>query len=254
MTLRQNADKWEKAFYVIAIFVFGGLEIQNLYHDRAEHDKSESAARAHETQAFKDIGDGIKTAIANSQTQFDATMSKVNSTLQASETAAQNSRPIAEIVGEQIVPIPTDPTKPTTVNVGSTLAWNFNFGNAGTAPAKKVRFAVAAYVEKPDDLAAQAAIEKKFEKTWSIKQLTTTDLKPADSRFTTFYSDKFTQEDISNLAAGAHTIYIIWRVAWSDDGGRWVSQECQGYQDMRHDLIVAHPCGSYHKVRYPFRQ
>jgi cell division protein FtsL len=73
--------KWEKAFWTIVMFVLMGLEIRSIYLDRKAHDIEQATARAEQLQHFKEIGDGIRQAIDDSQTQFNATMKRSDSIL-----------------------------------------------------------------------------------------------------------------------------------------------------------------------------
>lgn len=74
----------EKAIWTFVMFLLVGLEFRTLYLDRADHDQKEDDARKLQLQGFKDIGDGIKSAIEKSQEQFDTTV-KNSTDAQAAE-------------------------------------------------------------------------------------------------------------------------------------------------------------------------
>jgi hypothetical protein len=73
--------KWEKAAWTFVMFALMWLEIRSIYLDRRAHDVEQAAARKEQLKHFKEVGDGITTAIDESQKQFDATMQRSNSIL-----------------------------------------------------------------------------------------------------------------------------------------------------------------------------
>ncbi len=69
--------KWEKALWTFVMFALVLLEIRSIYLDRSAHDREQAAARAEQLSQFEAIAQRIDTSIANSQKQFDATMSGI---------------------------------------------------------------------------------------------------------------------------------------------------------------------------------
>jgi hypothetical protein len=256
MTLRPSQSASEKAFWILVIFACGVLEITNLYYDRAQHDQAEHVARQNEALAFKAIADGINTSIQNDQVQFAETIGKLNSTLHASENAALNTAPFANIRVTLVAPVTADPNQPILIEVGKKMQWNIYFLNIGTSVAKDVKYAAMAFFAKPDDKEAQAAIAKMFNDEWPKRKLERPklDLKTNDQLFFTFSSEAVTADQISSLNVGSNTIYIYSRFVWSDPTGRWASDRCEGYQDIKHDFAVTHRCPVYSKDRYAFKQ
>jgi hypothetical protein len=56
------------------VFALLWLELKSVYQDRDEHDKQQSEARTRETESFKEIANGISSAITFSQRQFQTTI------------------------------------------------------------------------------------------------------------------------------------------------------------------------------------
>jgi hypothetical protein len=229
------------------------MEISNLYYDRAQHDKTEHEARENEAKAFKGIADGISKSIANSQTQFAATMGQINNTLQASENAAENTQPIANIRVTQYSPTDLDPSKGLIAAVGLKFRVDIYLVNAGTATATNLKSAAKLYVAKPDNKDAQGDIAKRFDEQWARSAIAKPTVAPGEQMFSTFSSDAFDEEQASSLNSGAATIYILARFVWSDPTGRWASDQCLGYQNVTQNLIVTHYCQTHITQRYPLK-
>jgi hypothetical protein len=74
------------------------LEITNLYRDRAEHDKEQAQARKEELDSFKTIARGTDTAIQQSQRQFEATITRLDSSPSQERTTLLNTMPRAVLI------------------------------------------------------------------------------------------------------------------------------------------------------------
>ncbi len=74
--IREKVGRREKAIWSLVLVLLLGFELKSIYQDRNEHDKQQADARQSQLEGFRQIGDGIKTAIQNSQNQFDATMQR----------------------------------------------------------------------------------------------------------------------------------------------------------------------------------
>lgn len=86
VTIWPPESKWRKAAWLAIFFWLGGFEIHNLYRDRDEHDAREREAREHEAKAFSKIGEGIQNSIMQAQTDFNATMERLEGVRSKEET------------------------------------------------------------------------------------------------------------------------------------------------------------------------
>ncbi len=60
--------------------------------------------------------------------------------------------------------------------------------------------------------------------------------------FISFDSDPLTNDDVAALANATKTLYVVLRLSWVDETGRWASDLCAGYQDKLFTSEVTHPC------------
>jgi len=89
VTIQPQMTDNHRVVWLVIVFVLFFVEFRAINRDRDLHDKEQANARAVETQNFRDIGDGIKQAIQESQRQFDATMKSMKGLW--SETTGGNS-------------------------------------------------------------------------------------------------------------------------------------------------------------------
>jgi hypothetical protein len=82
MTVRGERIKtWEKVGWIIVAFVLFMVETRTIYRDREEQNRQFSEERAHETERFNRIVDGLKGTIAISDKHFNSTMLKMKDLL-----------------------------------------------------------------------------------------------------------------------------------------------------------------------------
>ncbi len=79
VTPRSPKNLWEKTVWIAIFFVLSGLEIQNLYRDRAEQNQEQRNARREERDAFQAIANRLTAEMAANQRQFEASLAKLNS-------------------------------------------------------------------------------------------------------------------------------------------------------------------------------
>jgi hypothetical protein len=79
---------WSKAAW-LGVFVFlGFFEVQNLYRDRASHDKEQTESNQKQKEAFQGIANGITATINSGQQQFEATMERAGKVLSTTQSIA----------------------------------------------------------------------------------------------------------------------------------------------------------------------
>ncbi len=71
----------EKAVWTAMMFMLLLLELRTLYLDRDEHDREQAFARCEELRSFTQIATTLGSAISSNQEHFNATMSKLEDTL-----------------------------------------------------------------------------------------------------------------------------------------------------------------------------
>jgi hypothetical protein len=79
-----------KLLATLAIFVLMGIELRDIRKDRIKSDTEQAAARAASEANFKAIGNGISSAIAQSQNQFSTTVQHVDHVSGLAEKALNN--------------------------------------------------------------------------------------------------------------------------------------------------------------------
>jgi hypothetical protein len=70
MTIWPPEEKWSKAFWLLVILIFTGLEIQSIYKDREEYDKQRIAIVKEEREGFRDILARFDTLIKRQEELF----------------------------------------------------------------------------------------------------------------------------------------------------------------------------------------
>lgn len=240
----EKMGRGEKALWTLLLFILFGLELRTLYLDRDEHDAQQAQARCQQLESFQKIADGINTAITTSQSQFNQTMLGLQTTIGGTQQAIKNTTPYADIqvdwMGGPI--INGNPHTPISLVFGTPIAVNLFYHNAGLARADGVRVWFHFYVGKPDNLAAQRAIEKEFDKDWKAKSKSVeVPLAPgAQPVFSSFFQT-FSDDDAKALHDG-QTIYGMTRFEYRDRTGHWYFDDCNGFQEPLHDLQIAHSC------------
>jgi len=122
--------KWEKSVWTFVMFALMLLELRSIYLDRRAHDTEQARARAEQLQHFKEIGEGIKASIADSDRKFAATMGKENQVLE-NITGGNSFAIVTPQVWAGLAPIPLsirNQGKQTLTGVTITIrnAQNFN--------------------------------------------------------------------------------------------------------------------------------
>jgi hypothetical protein len=250
MTFRGELSGLEKFFWTLVLFAFLFVELRAIDKDRATYASEQKEIRGKEAEQFNAIGEEIKLAIKQGQDNFATTATGLSTTIRAVEKTIGNTEPRALI---RIADV-----RPVTNNMRANTPFEFNiwFVNIGNEVATNVIEDGRAYVRKPDDLAVEKEISKDFNKWWVASEHKEPDTtSPSDpSTFFTF-KQTFSQSELHAISQHLETIYVIVRFEYSDHRGRWSTDLCLSYQDLMHDLTVAHPCGrEYSNPHYVVRQ
>jgi len=241
----------EKALWTFVMFALVLLEIRSIYLDRNAHDREQKEARDIQLSEFKKIADGIDRTLEQNQKNFAATIKPLNNTLRtATQTLAYTSpKAIGRFTATQLLPqfLP--------VGVGKHLRFNVYYTNDGNESGRKCIVDVRFYVGKPLSAEAEAKIWLDFNQWWpSVGHSKCLTLMPRDTApFGSFSTADFKQEEVDGLSNGTLTLYVLKRLIYSDSAGRWRTDDCFQYQDVRSDFEVSKPClnPDYYKSRYP---
>ena len=76
VTIQPQMTDGHRLVWMVIMSIPFFVKFRSIDHDRYIHDKEQAEIRATETQNFREIGDGIKQAIRESQSQFAATMKR----------------------------------------------------------------------------------------------------------------------------------------------------------------------------------
>ena len=239
--------KREKAVWTSVMFALVGLEIRSIYLDREVHDKEQAVARAEQLKQFSEIAKGIDTTIDNSQKQFDATIGRINTTLQTSERTLKNTQPYASLEFKKISAAATSRE----VGVGRQIEFNIDYTNAGNDLATNPVFDAKAYVRKLDRKAEQE-IAGDFNKWWkrSKHQSDPLPIIPHPPTITfSFKTAPLTQDEVNGISDHTQTIYVLIRFTWLDRTGRWINDDCFWFSDVSQNFN-GRPCDVFRQYRY----
>ncbi len=87
VTIQPRMTDSHRLAWIVIIFALFFVEFRAINQDRYLHDKEQAETRAKETQNFHNIAEGIKQAIQESQTQFDATMNRSDQVIKLQRNA-----------------------------------------------------------------------------------------------------------------------------------------------------------------------
>jgi len=250
VTIWPPESNWSKAAWLLVFFACTALEIATLYQERAENQKQQIDARQQQLDSFNTIATGINTAISNNQQQFSVTMEGFQKTLKAADQTINNTRPKAIVeFGELSGGVPL-------LAANQQIIFNLHFVNAGNDTATRVSALAIIYIRKLDDEDSQKGILADFDGRWrgGYRNVQITSLPIGNKPFFSVTSDPLTTEDVESLTKQAKTVYIVSRVTWADQIGRWATDYCGAYQDKVFTTPVLHPCSFIHAegVRYKY--
>jgi hypothetical protein len=246
MAFHEGPTQAEKAGWMLFITALMVAEIRNLY-----------VADLEQSQIFGDISKNFKATQkgldatadkiqAVNQQQHD-TLDEVKQTLQASQAAARNTQPFADIEFEQMQPVGLLNLLP-----NGHLRFSIFYKNVGndmpTGPVMDFRD----YVGPIDDLPFQKSVAADFDEWWKTsKHREINSVAPNGGRaFGSFDTHTFTEEEIKGLGDNTKTLYCVIRWTYSDKTGKWIGDRCFAFQDIRHDLVVGHDCLTHNNHRY----
>jgi hypothetical protein len=133
MTFWEHPPRWVKAIFIFTFLMLMCGEVWMISKDRERNDSDQQAARTAEENNFREIAEGIKASISESDRNFAATMGKENQVLE-NITGRKSFAIVTPQVWSGLVPIPLSIRNQgnrtlTGVTVTIRSARNFDFSN-----------------------------------------------------------------------------------------------------------------------------
>jgi hypothetical protein len=246
MALRSEMSGRERTLWALLLIFFALVEIRAIHKDTVERDSKQIEAQKALNKNFTDIAGGISGSIASSDDQFQATMRRIQKTLDTSEATLRNTQPRAILETKSVDPSPIASIVP-----GANLTLGVNYTNYGPDVAREAKIGAMLYVRKPDDINAQREIAAAFDKLWAeVKHPAVVNVNFMEPRTFAFTSDKLSETEVKGLIDHTLTIYILTRYTWRDTTGNWISDQCFSMQDPTSQHTFGHSCKYHEKHRY----
>ena len=226
--------RWEEVAWIAITFMLFLIEIRAIGRDRQMYAEQQRQERGE----FQNIAGGLTSIIQQSQ----LTMHQLNRTM-------QNTMPKAIIDFRSITPL----TPPLVANREEDF--NIEVVNVGNDTARDLSFDARIYVETLDNTEEQSKAARDFDRWW-IKNLRSHRgdkggiLVPGAVPVLFTIKRVFTDDEIKQTEALKKTFYYLLRVAYSDEGGRWIYDFCAGKQNP-YFPNVNHACTAHNNDRYP---
>jgi len=278
MSVHDDMKGWQKGLWMLLIGAFLITELRAInkdrtdnqtqaINDRKEQDKQFQSVREQQDKDFQSTAQGLKDSYIQSQKQFDSTMGGLSNTLKTikivlanAEAARKNTEPFAKVVLINVgtsLPDSSGMMAPPKFTAGVPFTVNFSYRNAGTEGASDVWMFLALYVAKPDDVDAQNSLSKQFDEDWKLRKikLTNSVLPAGAMQFSTSQNNfLFLPSVVGEFKSGEKTVYLFFRIEYTDEHGEWYSDYCAGYQNPSEGNGIMHPCLINTKQRYSTTQ
>lgn len=142
---------------------------------------------------------------------------------------------------------------PKEIAAGKTYWFNVRYVNRGLAPATNLHMSEEVFIDKKDDLTTQRRLADLFEAKW--KKVTRSS-RIAVSGEESFQSANYTvsQQDLNRMANHEASFYVLSRMEYSDNQGRWRTDDCELFQNdetMGFTSSVRHWCAVFKNQRAP---
>lgn len=229
MSVHGEMRGWQKAIWMALIGSLLLIELRAISKDRADNSATQASFFAAQQQGFSTTASGLQAAIA-----------ALNQTLSQTAPRALFGKPFIDFGNAQIGP-------------GTQFHYNITLVNSGNDSAHNVDIFSREYVAKPDDAPTQRRLTEDFEREWNLhKPLSPADLPPSSPNLVTYYSPRFTSEEVQGMQASSLTLYTFVRTEYSDGTGTWYSDYCDDWQvPIQAGVgILTHPCPLPTSFRY----
>jgi hypothetical protein len=246
MSVRPKMHPAEKFAWVGILIAFAILEVHAIRVSDARNLNDQSVLNAQfksitkqQKSDFDATAKGLETVIQKSQIQFQATVKGLDANLAIEQSVRRQTLPSALFV-----------TGLMDFNFGTSLqvpnrkfTLHIPYSNEGTDSATRINYLARVYAAPADEDDAKVDISSKFNKAWY--ELVNSG-RPEDSpgkvlvRGTNvsrdYLQDGFTAEEIGKMQSREYTIYVLYRVRYTDTTGTWVNDECRRFYEVPADL------------------
>jgi hypothetical protein len=248
LSVHQDPNPWQKALWLLLMGGFLWVELHAIRIDRAEANRHAQEDRAEQNVQFQAVRDQQNEAFSATAESLQTAIQGIQSTLKTSNTLVRLSQPqaVMHVQRVEFSPLPTE-LKP-----GIEYWFNIQLMNRGLAPAKNTHFESHVYVTNAEDVDAQKLLAAEFEKTWATDHWKSGLSSSGEESFRSA-NHTMSQEEIEGMRTGKDSIYVLSRVEYSDDQGRWRTDDCEFVQNVKGTFssTVMHWCGVFKKQRYP---
>jgi hypothetical protein len=251
MSVHDGMRGWQKGIWLLIIGAFLITELRAISKDRADEQHQAMHDRQAQDAAFAGVRDTQNANFAATANGLKVAISGIETTLNTATTTLKQTTPHAYF-GE-----PHEDDGKAVIGSGTSFLYNVNFINTGNETAKKFRIYSKIYTGKPDDVATQELLHSQFEKDWVTGTVNrVVEIPPNSPQFASFTSIIFSESEATQIQASTLTIYTFTRIAYSDSGGNWYSDNCSALQvPLQVGGLPGHPCDAkYNDKRYKPKQ
>ncbi|WP_158821469.1 hypothetical protein [Granulicella sp. S156] len=241
-------SSWEKFIYMALVFLLLYAEIHAITVDRREQLRHQLEAEAEQNLGFQGIRQQQNQDFQSTAAGLSSAIEGLKKVLSTTDTTLNQTAPHALFGATH------NDWGNAVIRPGASFLYNVSFTNTGSELAKKARIYSKMYTGKPDDIATQEQLYFQFEKDWTTGSVNTSvgEVPINSEKFVTFQSVLLSESEITQMQASTLTIYTFTRIAYSDSGGNWYSDTCDGLQlPLQAAGLPAHPCDAkYNNKRY----
>jgi hypothetical protein len=232
MSVHDEMRGWQKGIWLLIIGAFLITELRAISKDRADNAATQEKFFDNQKNGFSVISGSLQVAVES-----------LRQTLVQTAPRALFGKPYVDFGRAEIGP-------------GTQFHYNVTMTNVGNDTARNVDIFSQMYPGKPDDSSTQLRLATQFEKAWrKHKTLHTSSQPPGSPSLATFYSPRFSLEDVTSIMSASRTLYTFYRTSYSDDTGTWYSDYCDDLQvPIQAAGILGHPCPVTTSSRYKPKQ
>ena len=256
MSIHGDMRGWQKAVWMLLIGLLLIVELRAISKDRADADARALEDRKAQDTAFKSVRDAQDLDFKATAGGLSTAIDGIKSTLKTSDTTLLQTRPHAVIRFDRME---FSGTSPAQIKSNVEYTFNIHYINDGTETASNIQSLPELFIAPFDDKNAQIELIRKFEKDWenrSLRYSFPSVLVPATPSFGST-KRTFTDEEMRNLTPGG-TIYLLMRFEYTDETGRWRTDECEAFQRTSPaaeiQTNIFHTCSVFQRFRYPVNQ
>ena len=240
-------------FLLISLLV---MEFRAIDKDRSDNEKNQIDFFNAQKGGFQGIATQADGNFKETAKGLDGSIQGLKEVLGTTQSIFKQTIPHAAMRQIGFV-IQNEPVAPDIFKPGVKYVFNFMYINNGNRAATMIKRKAEIYIAKPDDLVTQQDLARKFEKGWSETKSVEKPL-IIQPQIPGFWTETFELSDteVSNLVFNGDTIYVLRRMEYSDETGKWWTDRCDHYQRDEHQIYiqVMHSCLVLMNDRYPSKR